>query len=285
MSKIAIAFDNLLDAAILTGGSWAAGLPLNNLKTVDPSEPARTSDASNASTKFDADLKTSQVVKLVALPHHNASLFAKWRVRVGNDPTFTTHLYDSGEIDIWRATEPFGERQYAEFTWGSKLDSADSADFRPIAFVWIGDTGKIARYVRVEIFDANNVKSYFQAGRAYVSSAFQPTINLQYGAEFGFEDNSRTTRSRGGQPYTDVEIKYRVFRIPFEHLTTHEAHNFGQEIGRIRGKSGDMIVILNPEDTDNAARQSLYCKFQDYGKTEYAHLNDHRTQWIVEEII
>ena len=238
-----------------------------------------------ASTQFDVDLGTSQLVKLVALPHHNASLFAKWRVRVGNDPTFATTLYDSGSVDIWSATEPFGTRPWGEFTWGGKLDAADSADFRPLAFVWISDAGVIARYVRVEILDANNVNGFFEAGRCYVSSAYQPTFNPSYGLVNEFVDNSKKTRSRGGQVYVDVVPKFRRMTLTFELVNEHEAHNTVQEIGRIRGSAGDLIVILDPQDTNHAMRQSIYGQFSDYGGIEYSRFNDHRTTWVIEEML
>ncbi len=285
MSNFAIAFDNYLDTATLSGGAWSTGLPLDNLKTVQPTEVARSTAVTNASTQFDVDLGSTQLVKLVALPRHNASLSATWRVRAGTDPTFAVTLYDSGTIDIWSSQEPFGTGAWGEFTWGGKLDAADSADFRPLAFTWISDAGIIARYVRVEIFDTGNVDGYFEAGRAYVSSAYQPTKNVLYGFTNEFVDNSTKKRSRGGQLYVDVVPKFRRMSLTIDHIDDDEMYNTVQEIGRLRGKNGDMIVILDPEDTEHAMRQSIYGAFSDYGAITHSAFEVHTTTLVIEEML
>lgn len=81
MGRMGIGYPNRIDAATLSGGSWEASLPRDNLKTRYLSQVARSTDDALASTKFTADLGSDRVIRSVGLMSHNLSLAALVRVR------------------------------------------------------------------------------------------------------------------------------------------------------------------------------------------------------------
>ncbi len=167
------------------------------------------------------------------------------------------YIVDTGAVDVVDATEAFGELQWGEFTWGGKPTDAVLATFRPIAFFYSA-TPVLARYVKIIISDASNSDNYVQVGRAYVAAAFTPTNNVAYGLETSFVDNSRSVISRGGQVYVDTVPKRRRFGFRFHYMDEDEAFSEANEIQRLKGLSGDVLMAIDVDDTTHRMRQSCY---------------------------
>jgi hypothetical protein len=261
VANVTIAYRNWADDGTFSSGSWAASLPLTNFQDQQPTKKARSSDATTASTKFDIDLGSAKVTALVAMIHHNCSQSATWRVRISNDNTFATSLSDSGWVDVWPDAEVFGALMWGEFNWNGKLDATEAADFGPIGYYYLGSSPVIGRYIRVEVSDTANADGYVEAGRVMVSPIFQPAKNLAYGWSMEFIDDSKKTISRGGQSYVDVIQKRRRLTIPLHSLTEAEAMAQGNNLVRIKGRSGDLLAVIDIEDETNRLRQSLYGLF------------------------
>ena len=102
MGTIKIGYNNRIDEATLTGGSWSATLPLANLKTRPLSKLARTSDAAIASATINIDFgAATYYVSMVGLVAHNIAAGGKVKVRGSTVSDFTTNVYDSGWVDVW----------------------------------------------------------------------------------------------------------------------------------------------------------------------------------------
>lgn len=98
MSNILLAYQNRIDSATLTQGSYSASMPRDNLKHSNVSKFARTSNAAIGSTRVLADLGALYTLRAAALVNHNLSTSAKWRLRAGASPLdldFTTDAPDS----------------------------------------------------------------------------------------------------------------------------------------------------------------------------------------------
>lgn len=87
MANIFLAWQNRIDEATLSGGSWNSSLPLTNVQNRQVQKVARSSDAANASTKFDLDLGSGQSIGVLALVVHNISASGKVRISASNDTT------------------------------------------------------------------------------------------------------------------------------------------------------------------------------------------------------
>ncbi len=257
MANLFIAYNNAFDSATLSGGSWETTLPLANLQKQQPTTIARTTNDAESSTKLTADLGSRQNIKVVALIHHNLSSSATWRVEISNVSDFSALEADSGTIDAVDTLEAYGTLDWGDFTWGGKLTDTELEAFNPIAFYFL-ETPENARYVRITIQDTDNPDNYVEMGRVFIAPAFAPSSNVEYGLRAGFIDNSRSVISRGGQVYVDSVPARRRFDFRFHHMTENEAYTGANEMQRVSGLSGDVLMAIDVDDTTHRMRQSCY---------------------------
>lgn len=246
------------DAATLSGGSWSVTLPLVNLQNKEIPKIARTIDTALASTQFDVDLGGQELIAQLVLVKHNATPTARWRVRIGDDPTFGTTLYDSGFNDIWPEIMPFGEGDWGEFAWGGRLSVEEASTYPTYAFVLLSAAVR-ARYLRVEIEDTGNPAGYVEIGRLLVFKGWTPTFNLSQGWTIEQVDESPRQRSKGKQLYVDQEPRYRRLELALEYNDEDEMLSQAYEIDRFKGLSGDLMVVVDPDDARHRHRKAIYC--------------------------
>ena len=79
--NILLAYGNKATGATLAGGTWDSTLALNNLKTGELAEVARSTNASVYNTQFRFDLAANYVLRALALVNHNLTTGALWRAR------------------------------------------------------------------------------------------------------------------------------------------------------------------------------------------------------------
>jgi hypothetical protein len=87
MANIFLAWQNRVDDGTLSGGSWLSALPLANVQNRQVQKVARSTNAAEASTKFDLDLLSAQSIGVFALVVHNISNVGKVRITASNDAT------------------------------------------------------------------------------------------------------------------------------------------------------------------------------------------------------
>ncbi len=84
---------------VLTGSNWLAGLPLTNLQNYDLSRVARstTPDALTPYILVDFGVALTPPITGIIFPKHNLFQTARWRIRIGSDPSFSlgTVAYDT----------------------------------------------------------------------------------------------------------------------------------------------------------------------------------------------
>ena len=115
-----------------------------------------------------------------------------------------------------------------------------------------------ARFIEIDFFDDANVDGYIEGGRLVVSPAWVPSVNMQYPFSIQFVDDSRRSRSRGGQPFVDIVNKYRRQKIRFAGLERNEIFATLYEIQRIQGVGLPILVIPDPDDMVNLHRLTVY---------------------------
>jgi hypothetical protein len=257
-NNIIISTDNYVDdsTSTLTVDSELTALPKENLQNLQIVKVWRTGAVTSA--QIDLDLGSSKILDLLALINHNFTITATIRWRVSTVSDFSTTQYDSGTVDVWQPTEPFGASPWGVFIWGSKPTAEQAALFTPNTFAFISDA-VIGRYIRVNITDTDSTDGYLQAGRFIVGPSYQPSINYANGVEFEFIDNSRVTKSRGGQTFVDEIEKFR--RVRFDLINLPESEIFGSifnKMDRVKGISKDVLVIPQPDETSTWLTQNIY---------------------------
>lgn len=279
-----IAFRNYVDDGTLSGGSWEAGLPIVNLSERQPSRVARTTSPATEDTHVILDIGETRPIAFVALLRHNLGQKGKWRIVVSDDPGFATTIHDSGLVDIWPAITPFGIGLWGEFQWGGKLDPLLVGTYGIDGF-HVMDALARGRYVKVELSDPDNPNGFLEAGRLIVAPAWQPSINAQYGWSIEQVDESRSVKSRGGQTYVDQRPKYRRLSFTLEHLEADEMFGNAYELERIKGKGGDVLVVIDPEDTKHRHRHSVYGLLAETTPVSNPYSGRFAKEFVVEELI
>jgi hypothetical protein len=116
-----------------------------------------------------------------------------------------------------------------------------------------------ARYLRIDISDPDNTDGYLQAGRLIAGPAYKPSINYANGVQFEFVDESRITKSRGGQTFVDEVERFRRIRFELINLPENEMfQNVFNAIDRLRGVAQDILVIPQPDEPTTWITQNIY---------------------------
>jgi hypothetical protein len=259
MINLQLGYNNLIDAATLSGGGWSTSLPLANLQSRYLSKVARSTNDDAASTLINIDLGSAKPVQAFGAIKTNISASgATYRLRLGNDNTFATSLYDSGTVSA--------NAQTPDLILG--LASAVTA-----------------RYGRLEIVDTSNVDNYVQIGRLFLGPALAPADNYSKGAELGYQSRTNVQQSLGGVDHFDIRPGRRHFSFALDWLTEAEAHNQALELQRICDIHGEVLVIRDPADTTYNQKRHFLGRLGQLSPIKNPYLTLHQAGFEVLEIL
>lgn len=278
-----ISSTNYVDTAnTITADDEVATLPVSNLQDRQIVKIWRNTQTT---AQIDVDFTSARIINFAALIKHNISQTGTIRWRLSNASDFSTTVYDSGTVDAWPIVEEFGTLPWGVFQWGGYLNPEVAALYTISTFDVL-DEAVAARYLRIDISDPSNPDGYLQAGRLICGPAYEPSINYANGVEFEFIDQSRVTKSRGGQTFVDEVERFR--RMRFELINLPEAEIFGNifnQVDRLRGISQDILIIPQPDSPDTWITQNIYGRISQTGPIVNSAL-DYYTRLIeVEELI
>lgn len=244
MANILLAWRNRIDDATLSGGSWQATLPLNNLKARQIQKLARSTNALDTSTLFVADLTQGRSIGVLALAGHNISATGRVRVMGHTANSWGAPTYDSGWLDAWAPGIVPIELQAWEMDefWIGSLTAEFRNSYRS-PWIHVLPAEQYLQFWRVEVDDAANAAGYVQIGRVFMGQAWSPTVNYEYGAELGFEDPSEIATSLSGAEYFDERPRYRVLRFTLGGLSDYEGALFGLDLQRVAGVTGEVLAV------------------------------------------
>lgn len=243
----------LSDAATVTGSPSAGSLPVTNLQVQDPKQVWRATDATAAYVEI--DLGAAYAIDLIGLLSHNASYSASCRVRAAtSQPNLTASPgYDSGLLPA-RSHQSGYDAAWLAGVSDPTYGALDKNHF----IKWLSSSPQTYRWWRLDINDPSSSGGYFDAGRLYISNAWQPATNIDYGIAEGIVDNSRKNRSRSGV-MTSVELtkfRYAEFNLSFASET--EMFDNAFEIERLRGRTKDILFMPDPTMTNNLQRRTIH---------------------------
>lgn len=229
MANILFALPTLSDGATVTcDQSVASTMPLTNLWTSSPVEATRILATSCAIT---VDLGSAASIRAVLLLTNNVRDTATWRVSWG-----------SSEGELTGSPGPAGSTGWFSIT--------DPLSLGLIAAV-------TARWWLIEISDTGNPDGFLDLARLYISTAWVPVENVT-DWRLTWEDLSVQRDTRGGQ--IAVARRQRRRRVRFDLQYQHEPDTWdgAYEMLRSRGRSDDLIVILDPGNGDRVQQQAVY---------------------------
>lgn len=250
MANAYFGFPRVSDQFTLSGGSWHATYPLQNLQSLPPSYVARTLDDATASTVIIATASSPVSASVVALPGHNMSQAATIRVRTWTDVAGTTGLVDSGSMNVWAASYTAAELAGAVWTWFYRFANPGPAT-----------VGKI----QIDITDTSNADNYVQAGYLEIAAAFDVTYNFAPGSQYGFEWRSLVTEARGGAEYVDDRDHPRIFKGVFEFAPRSESLGKFYEMQRQLRFHQPVLFVPLPDETTHLLRTVMFARQMDPG--------------------
>ncbi|HYF87431.1 hypothetical protein [Azospirillum sp.] len=244
------------DGGAFDGGAWVdgGGLALSNLATQDVMELARSIGTAEAATWWRLDLGRLVPLSMFAVLNHNGTQTARRRHVVSNHADGSSPVYDTGFELMWTPTEVWGQQPFGAFPF-SGIDigayPGGTVDLH------VAPSTVYGRYLFTYVSDATNPAGYFQAGRFMAGEASQH--KMAFGVKVRSVDPSECRRTRGGLRLVRRRPGYREVSITFEHMTEAEAYATGFEIDRQLGKSGDFLLVYDPDDAPSVRfRRTVY---------------------------
>ncbi|CAB4142764.1 hypothetical protein UFOVP452_37 [uncultured Caudovirales phage] len=211
------------DKVTLTGGSWDATFPRENMRSLPLARVARSTNLLPASTQVIGTLDKPRGVRLFALVRHNLSLGASYRLSIYSDTGGSVLAYDTGITNVWPAVYPSSSLAWEDANWWTGTYTADDLVgqqwLRPI---WLGRL-YVAGSFKLEIFDAANPAGYVEIGLLEVTQGWQTSVNMAYDYQEGWRFRSTSVEAIGGGRYVDRRDKPRVARGQIAYLPRDEA--------------------------------------------------------------
>jgi hypothetical protein len=285
MANCMIGYPNRIDASTLSGGSWTAGLPQVNLQNRIIGQVARTTDATAASSIINIDLGSSKNIRLLSLRNHNISVTGQYRVRGSDDNTFATSAIDTGTLDVWPVVYPFGTSEWEDDSFWSGQYTAEQIAGYTTELVVILSASTVARYWRIEITDTTNAAGYIQAGRVFIGPAWQPIVNMIYGASIGWTTQTQMQRSLGGSKYFQRRNPYRVETFTLDYMTEDIGMSNAFEIDRRAGIDGEILWVHDPADTVHALRRQFLATLQQLSPIQFPVTSATQKAYAIEEAL
>lgn len=267
MAYITLAWRNRTDEGTLSSGSWLSTLPLNNLKNRQVQKVARSSDATNASTKFVIDLGSARAIGVLALIVHNISASGLIRIRGNTSSSFVSPTFDSGWLSVWPSgIIPSSLLEWEDDNfWLGTISASDRAGYQS-PYIYQLSTAQTLQYWQVEIDDTGNSDGYVQIGRLFMAATWTPTYNYLLGASLNYEDPTTIETSLSGAEYFDVRSKNRSFAFKLEFMNSTEAYSQLLEMQRLSGTSAEILVIPDSADTTNQVKRAFVGRLHNMGK-------------------
>lgn len=284
MAKLQVGYINYGDTATLSGGNWNPNYPLTKLQQYGLSYPARSVDATLASTKFDIDLGADKVTRLIGVMGHNMTQDALARITGGDTPGATT--YDSGWLNVWQPVYGAYDIPFeSDGWWLGRLSAAEAALYRAKS---LHDTGsnRLYRYWRVELNDTANPLGYIDLYRLYFGPLTSPTVNYSWGAAFGIEPRDSASETLGGARYPERRAGRRVFKWTVDALTDQEAFGWWLDMMNTLGSEGEVLVIPDPADISHRHRLDIWGRVRSWSDgVSRKYTNTQSASAIVEELL
>lgn len=285
MSNVLIAHNNKADTASIGDGLWYPLLPLANLKTRTIGVVARSDSLALSATKFTADIGIDGLVRVVGLIGHNFSMDARYRLTASTVSDFSSPVVDTGWLDVWPIVYPPDTLEWENPRyWTGRYTAEEIAGYTP-ALIHVLSASTQAQFWKVEIDDAPNTAGYVQIGRLFIGDAWQPRINMEYGASLAWETTTQLQEALSGAEFFDRRRPRRIARFVTGSLDENEALASVFEMQRRMGIDGEVIFVYDPADTLHALRRRFMGRLRQLSPIEHPFPAIHSTGWEIQELL
>ena len=287
MANLKMLWNNECDDATLSGGSWDATLTLANLQDRQLQLTARSTNDDLTSTIINADLGTDNpIIQSMVIVNHNLSINTSlFRIRLSDDVTFATSDYDSGWLDVYESLFTTNNLDWEDSNfWFGKILLDDLQGYS-LNIIHLMPETYSNRYVRIEFDDTANTDGYIDLGRLMLAPIQALDINMEYGANIGWIDNSLVSESIGGAEYFDDRSKKRELKFTVGAMGKEESMQRMFELQRRKGVTGEIFVIPDSDDAENMFRESFLGRMTRLTPQTHQLINRYKTAFQIRELL
>lgn len=285
MSNCFLAFNNRADEAVLAGGAWSVTMPLDNLQDRLLSKPARSTDATLASTQFTIALAQARPVRAIVLARHNLDLQGKYRLTAYSDAGLTVQEYDSGWQSAFPAMFDTTSLEWEDDNWWAGTISEEERAGYFWSVIHLLPAVVFQRYWKVEIDNTTNPDGYIDVGRLFIANGWTPAYNMSYGQSVKWESRDEIEEAIDGTEYFDERPGYRVERFTLNYLTESEAMALALDMQRLAGITREVLFVYDPADSLHFYRRSFLGRVRQLSPIEQVHYNIHSTAYEIKELL
>lgn len=169
-----------------------------------------------------------------------------------------------------RVTEPQGAGTFGDWTIRALKPGGARTSYQ-------------ARFAAVQLFNQGHASGYVQAGGVFLGPYTQPTRNVENGLRIGLIPNSTVARTPGGHKIGQRRRQLKRFTFSIGYLDRDEAFGTFFELQRSKDLLDPFIVMLDPADSINAMRWSMYGTLEDLQEVEHIVGRYHRISMVMVE--
>lgn len=270
MAGIFLAWPNRIDNSTLSSGSWVSGLSLNNIKDREMAVVARSTDATNASTKFIIDLGAEYPIRVVSLHNTNLSLTSRWKIKIGTTSGGSERYLGSYQSSFFLAfDDPFIPWESQNW-WGTGNNDYIKHPFMSPIILPSTVNG---RYITVEIDDTTNADGYVQIGRVFVGDGFTAKYDASFGLQDGWEDLSSVSYSESGADFVFKRRRRRYTKFSFDHLEHTTEFPRVYEMIRRLGTVEEVLYLPSTSDYQACQRTGYLGMLSELSPIEFPYYN------------
>ena len=282
MTNCYILWKNNINKASFSGGNWS--LDLSNISDIALSKIARSNSLALVDTKFTLSFSSDIYNKAIALINHNMSTTAKIKITATKNAGAIT-TYDSDWIDVYPSVYDSFDLEWEDSNWWYGRPTEDMLSGYTRNFIHIFPSNIVADQWHIEIDDSNSTNSYIDIGYAFLSPAWQPQRNYNFGSRLGFISRTRHDYSLGGSSHFDKQRSARKWEIDINNMSESESYSQIIDMLSARGMSDPVIFIPNPENQQEIFRQVFLATITDTSGITHKAYNLYDTHLVFRELL
>jgi hypothetical protein len=250
-------FPRHTDDFTLTGSHWDSDYPVTNLQDLEFAKVARSTSLGVGSPDdpviVQGTSSTTISVQAFGIAAHTLSLTATYRLQLYSDTGLTTQIYDSGLQDVWPVS----------------YTAAELEGQIPLNPILLSQAYSI-RGFKLSLYDPDNDLAYFDIGYLEIAEAWQPSVGIEMGAQFGYINYTETDTLPGGLERHTVYAPSFTFSGQIPYLDETEADENAMELFRQLGVHTPFMFVLHPTRSETWLRKAKMVTLVDPGLLSYA---------------
>jgi len=256
--------NNEIDRAVISSSTAAATMPVTHLQNQQRTVMWRSVGAGNQTIDITLALGEEQV-QAFALVDHNLSLSGTVQIEAWSDGLGGAVKVFDMTLQPYQPVYGYGGIGYGLAGYGGYDASIAAivdarAVLRPILAGRI-EPSQDARYWRITLNDPS--LSYYQMGRLYLGSTWQPETNFAWGSVQTPEGRTRRLESRGGQYYGNPRNDRALIEFNFDWLNNADRDRL-KIISTVLGEHTPFIFVQYPVGGYEQESSSFYCLFDPF---------------------